>query len=127
MSSLASVAKLGSERNFQILSEKNEERGGIFKLNLPTSDEFFAAEIWKLQLNLIWQQTPLSGKPTKNAPRYIRAFFDFINSQLIRYSWSERRELNPGLTHPKGKYYRYTTLRRPRQRRGKSQILNSKS
>jgi len=60
-----SVAKLGSERNFRILGEKNEKRlpavsfyeneGGIFKLNLSTSDEFFAAEIWKLQLNLIRQ------------------------------------------------------------------------
>lgn len=56
-----SVAELGSERNFHISSEKNEERGGIFKLNLPTSDEFFATEIWELQLNLIRQQTHYSA------------------------------------------------------------------
>ena len=32
---------------------------------------------------------------------------------MLDESKSERRELNPGLTHPKGKYYRYTTLRGP--------------
>jgi len=53
-----SVAELASERNFQLSSEKNEEEGSIFKLNLLTTDEFFAAERWKLQLKLIRQQTP---------------------------------------------------------------------
>ena len=52
-----SVVELASERNFQISSEKNEEGEGILKLSLPPTDEFFVAEIWKLQLKLIRQQT----------------------------------------------------------------------
>jgi len=58
---IGSVAELASERNFQISSEKNEKGESILKLSLPPTDEFFAAEIWKLQLKLIRQQTLIAS------------------------------------------------------------------
>ena len=57
---LESVEKVALSRNFQILSEKNEEGGGILDC-IPTSSEFFAAQIWKLQANDYFLNTLYDG------------------------------------------------------------------
>jgi hypothetical protein len=89
-----SVAELSSERNFQLASEKKEERGGILKLSMSTSDEFFAAGRWKSQLKIIRQQT-LKAHGEKIDHNNLFGFipdFGFFFAGRPRYFWFFVRE-----------------------------------